>query len=267
MNNLLRDLAPITESGWETLDSEARERLAPALAARKLVDFAGPHGWQHAATKLGRTRALDAAPAEGVQARQRRVLALVELRAPFEVSLEELRDLDRGAVDTDLASLDAAAHSIAVAENTAVFHGWSEAAIAGVAQASPHDPCPLGASAEEYPRAVAGAVETLRGSGIGGPYGLALGPDQHRRVIETAEHGGTLVLDHLHKLLDGPLVWAPGVQGAIVLSMRGGDFLFDCGQDLSIGYERHDAERVQLYLEESFSFVVASPDAAVALTA
>jgi uncharacterized linocin/CFP29 family protein len=60
-------------------------------------------------------------------------------------------------------------------------------------------------------------------------------------------------------------VWAPGVQGGIVLSLRGGDFLLDCGQDLSIGYVDHDADLVRLYIEESFTFRVLEPDAAVAL--
>jgi uncharacterized linocin/CFP29 family protein len=44
MNHLLRSLAPISDAGWELLDREARECLAPALAARKLVDFSGPLG-------------------------------------------------------------------------------------------------------------------------------------------------------------------------------------------------------------------------------
>ena len=56
-----------------------------------------------------------------------------------------------------------------------------------------------------------------------------------------------------------------GVVGAIVLSMRGGDFLFECGEDLAVGYHAHDADSVHLYLVESFSFRVATPEAAVAL--
>lgn len=61
-------------------------------------------------------------------------------------------------------------------------------------------------------------------------------------------------------------MWAPGLDGALVMSKRGGDFVLDVGQDLSIGYVRHDAELVTLYLEESFSFRVTEPDAAIALT-
>ena len=266
MSHLLREQAPVTEESWRLLDTEARERLAPALAARKLVDFTGPHGWAHSATSLGRTELLPDAPGDGVAARQRRVLPLVELRAAFTVIRSELDDADRGAVDVDLDSLDEAARRVAAAENATVFQGLKAAAITGISKASPHDSIPLGEDCERYPRHVAVAVDTLRGVGVDGPYGLALGPEEHTRVLETGEHGGYPLFEHLQEILGGPIVWAPAVKGGAVLSLRGGDFLFDSGQDLSIGYLSHDTEAVELYLEESFSFLVATPDAAVPLS-
>jgi uncharacterized linocin/CFP29 family protein len=266
MNHLLRSLAPISDDGWKMLDDEARERLMPALAARKLVDFSGPRGWEYSATNLGRVSSLSSAPCEGVTGLQRRVLPVVEVRADFELSLAELRDADRGADDADLEPLDKAAHHIAVAENIAVFHGW-EGALTGIGEASPHKPIPLGEKSDNYPRPVAAAVELLLHNGISGPYGLALGGEQYRQVAQTAEHGGYPLLEHLHKILDGPIVWAPGVAGAVVVSLRGGDFQFESGQDLSIGYSGHDGKAIQLYLEESFSFHVATPEAALALSA
>ena len=264
MNHLLRSSAPVSDAGWELLDREARDRLAPALAARKLVDFSGPHGWEYSATNLGRTSPVESRSGKGVSVLMRGVLPLVEVRADFELRRSELRDADRGADDADLTALDTAARQVARAENVAVFHGYA-GAMAGIAEASPHEPIKLGATADAYPRKVAGAVEQLLCSGIAGPYGLALGRDQYRRVVETAEHGGYPLLDHLRKILEGPIVWAPGVNGAIVLSMRGGDFKFECGQDLALGYESHDGEAVRLYIEESFSFHVATPEAAVPL--
>jgi uncharacterized linocin/CFP29 family protein len=266
MSHLLREHAPLTEANWSLVDDEARERLTPALAARKLVDFAGPHGWEHSATNLGRVTELADAPGDGVSALQRKVLAVVELRASFSLSRDELRDGDRGAEDVDLAALDNAAHQIATAENRAVFHGWEAAGIIGIAQASTLDAIELGEDCATYPRHVARAVEALLHVGIEGPYGLALGPDAYTRVLETGEHGGYPLLDHLRKIIGGPLVWSPGVDGAVVVSQRGGDFLFDSGEDLSIGYDSYDAEAVELYLVESFSFRVATPEAAVALT-
>jgi uncharacterized linocin/CFP29 family protein len=265
VSHLLRDQAPITDEGWSVLDSEARERLTPPLAARKLVDFSGPHGWDHSATNLGRTEERADAPGDGIVARQRRVLGLVELRARFEISRSELDDAERGAEDVDLDALDDAARRIAAAENTAVFHGWASAGITGVIESSTNERIALGEDCERYPRHIAKAVDALRAVGIEGPYGLALSPEAHTRVLETSQHGGYPLLEHLREILSGPIVWAPGVQGGAVVSLRGGDFLFDSGQDLSIGYESHDAESVQLYLEESFSFRAATPEAAVAL--
>ncbi|MEO6857809.1 MAG: family 1 encapsulin nanocompartment shell protein [Solirubrobacteraceae bacterium] len=266
-DHLLRSQAPISDSNWKLLDDEARQRLHPALAARRLVDFLGPHGWEHSATNLGRVNPLQETPADGITALQRRVLPLVEMRAEFAISRAELRDDDRGATDTDLEPLDTATHEMAVAENRAIFHGWPAASMTGIVEASPHRDCSLGDAVEEYPRSVAGAVERLLRSGIEGPYALALGGEQYQRVVETAEHGGYPLLEHLRKILEGPIVWAPGLSGAIVLSTRGGDFQFECGQDLSLGYLDHDREEIRLYLEESFSFHVATPEAAVPLSA
>jgi uncharacterized linocin/CFP29 family protein len=265
VSHLLREHAPITEAGWSRIDDEARERLAPALAARKLVDFAGPHGWHHSATNLGHTEPISDTPAEHLAAVRRRVLPLVELRAPFSVSRTELADADRGAEDIDFGALDAAARRLAVAENAAVFHGWQAAGIVGIAQAAAHQPIALGEDCERYPRHVAKAIEALLSAGIEGGYGLALGPDAYTRVLETSEHGGYPLLEHLRQIVAGPLVWAPGVVGAVVMSLRGGDFLFDSGEDISIGFDRYDADAVHLYFEESFSFRVVTPEAAVPL--
>jgi uncharacterized linocin/CFP29 family protein len=266
VNHLLRSIAPISDAGWELIDDEAREQLTAALAARKLVDFSGPHGWEHSASPLGRTRTVESSPLEGVTATQRKVMPLVELRRDFEVTRDELRDGDRGAPDVDLEGLDKAAQEVARAENRAVFHGFPEAGIVGITPSSPHVPMLLADNADDYPGQVAQAVERLLRAGIGGPYGVALGPGCYTAVIEATEHGGYLVFDHLRKILGGPIVWAPGVDGAVVLSVRGGDYLFESGQDLSVGYDSHDADAVRLYLEESFSFRVATAEASVWLT-
>lgn len=149
-----------------------------------------------------------------------------------------------------------------MAENLAVFRGWPDALV-GMAEASGRERVSLGEVADSYPQLLAGAVEQLLCDGIGGPYGLALGGAQYRRVIETAEHGGYPLFEHLRRILEGPIVWTPGLDGAVVVSLRGGDFLFESGMDIAVGYDDH----VRLYLQESFSFQVATPEAAVAFDA
>ncbi|MCU1651290.1 MAG: Linocin bacteriocin protein, partial [Pseudonocardia sp.] len=56
MDHLLRDIAPIPTGAWAQIDDEARERLVPLLAARRVVDWTGPGGWEHSAVSLGRTQ-------------------------------------------------------------------------------------------------------------------------------------------------------------------------------------------------------------------
>jgi uncharacterized linocin/CFP29 family protein len=265
MNHLLRGYAPITEAGWKAIEDEAKPRLATYLAARKLVDFEGPKGWTHSATKLGRVTYIDG-PAEGVTAAQRRVLPLVELRTPFVVSRDELFDADRGAEDLEFPELDGAAERMAVAENVAVFYGYPAAGMSGIIERSSHPAVALGTVARDYPARVSEAVNRLLGSGIAGPYGLAVSPEVYIEILETSETGD-LLMDHVREILGGPVVRTPGLNGAVAVSLRGGDFAFDCGEDISIGYLDHNENEVRLYFEESFTFRVIEPDAAVVLTA
>jgi uncharacterized linocin/CFP29 family protein len=265
-DHLFRELAPITTAAWEAIESDVRPRLEAQLAARRLVDFEGPLGWDHAATNVGRSRTIPALSSEMI-ASQRTVLPLIEVRVDFALSRRELDDVERGARDIDLSALDTAAQQLALGENRTVFHGYEPAGIIGMSEASSHDPIALDADVSLYPAAVARAVDVLRQSGIGGPYGLAIAPDHYTEIVETTEHGGYPLFDHLREILEGAVVWAPGVSGGLVMSQRGGDFVFECGQDIAIGYTAHDATTVDLYLEESYSFRVLEPDAGIALQA
>ncbi|WP_080792471.1 family 1 encapsulin nanocompartment shell protein [Corynebacterium pacaense] len=265
MNHLLRERAPITPEMWKQIDEEATSHVSVALGARKLVDFAGPFGWEYSATSLGRVGAGVASPVADVTARSRQVLPLAELRADFPLSREELETGTRGAEDVDYDALDAAALNIARVENAAIIDGWSEVGITGILQATPHEPIVLGEDPRDFALRVAAAVAALRDAGIGGPYGIALGEDAWINVQGGSDRGGAPLLTHLGRILDGPIVWAPGISSAVVLSTRGGDFLMESGQDLAIGYAQHDASVVDLYLQETFSFRVVTPEAAIAI--
>jgi uncharacterized linocin/CFP29 family protein len=265
MDHLRRELAPISDKAWGLIEAEASRTLRHFLTARALVDFSGPHGWEHAAVNLGRVRTIEPETAGEPTANVRAAQPLVELRAPMEIPRDVIEAADRGAPDPDLAAVVEAARRLADAEDRAVFHGWEAAGVAGITPSSPHDPLTIGDSYDDYPGIVARAVARLRAAGVGGPYGIALGPRCYTGVIETTEHGGYPVLEHIKLILGGPIAWAPAVDGAVVLSMRGGDYELVCGQDTSIGYRAHDDAVVELYLEESLTFLVADARAAVHL--
>lgn len=264
MNHLHRELAPISEAAWKAVDGEAERTLRTFLAARQIVDFSGPHGWDHAVRAVGRVEQVPG-PVDGAEAGIRVAQPLVELRFPFSMARSDIDDVDRGRADPDLSAVVEAAKRAALAEDRIVFHGFKEAHIAGMADASPHRGLEIDDNYPEYPKIVAHAVSTLRNAGVDGPYAVALGPRCWTGVIETTEYGGYPVLDHLRLILGGPVVWAPAVDGAVVASLRGDDFELSCGADLAVGYAGHGPASVELFLEESITFRVLTPEAAVPL--
>jgi uncharacterized linocin/CFP29 family protein len=265
MNHLMRELAPVTDAAWTQIDEEAARSLKLFLAARRLVDFTGPLGWDYSAADTGRIEPVDGVLSGSVESVRRRVLPLVEHRAPFTLDRDELATVERGGNDPDLHAVIDAGRAAALAEDHLVFNGDPAAGIAGIITASPHEVVPIGDDYSDYPQWVAKAVTVLRSADIAGPYAIALGTCCYTGVTETIEHGGYPVLEHLRQLLGGPVVWAPAIDGAVVLSQRGGDYALTVGQDFSIGYRDSTARNVDLYIEESIAFQVNTPEAAVHL--
>ena len=175
MNNLKRELAPISTAAWKEIDDEASRVLKLKLAGRKLVDFDGPLGPTAAAVNTGRREPLSSAPAPDVEASRRQVLPLIELRSYFELSREELDSVERGAEDPELQPLIDAATRIALAEDTAIFHGYAAGGIKGIEQASSHPILPIPDDYQEYPHSIAEATRLLRLAGVDGPYAIAHG--------------------------------------------------------------------------------------------
>jgi uncharacterized linocin/CFP29 family protein len=267
MNHLFRELAPVSDAAWAEIETEATRTLRNFLAGRKVVDLTGPLGWEHSATDLGQVDvdSLRDPLADGVEAGIRRVQPLVELRTRFTMARRELDSIDRGNKAPDLEPVIEAARAAALAEDRAIFSGYEPGGIAGISTQSPHDAITIDDDYEQFPNAVARAVAILRAAGVDGPFGVALGPRCYTNVIETTQRGGYPVLEQLRLITGGPLVWAPAVDGSIVLSLRGGDFELVSGEDFSIGYAGHDADSVVLFLEESMTFRAHTPEAAVVL--
>jgi uncharacterized linocin/CFP29 family protein len=263
MNDLLRELAPVSAEAWKEIDDEAKRTLTFMLAARKLVDFTGPLGWDASSVNSGRVKTLDAAENDA-QVRLRTTQPLVEVRVPFQLERQELEAVGRGAKDPDLDAVRDAARKAALIEDGAVFHGYAEARIRGINEVAAAKALTLSDDYTAYPAVVAEAIHNLHCAGIGGPYAIALGPRCYTGLTKTTK-GGFPVIEHVRKLLEGPIVWAPAVDGASVLSMRGDDFELVVGQDFSIGYLDHTADTVRLYIQESFTFRALSPEAAIPL--
>jgi len=263
MNNLHRELAPISDAAWAQIEEETSRTLKRYLAGRRVVDVRGPQGSALSAVGTGHLRAI-AAQREGIIARQRVVKALVELRVPFELDRQAIDDVERGANDSDWQPAKDAARQIAFAEDGAIFEGYAAAGIEGIRQGTSNPVMTLPVDVRQYPEAIAQALSRLRLVGVNGPYSVLLGADAYTALAETSDHGYP-VLQHVKRLVDDKIIWAPAIVGAIVLTTRGGDFDLQLGQDVSIGYSSHTDARVSLYLQETFTFLLLTAEAAVAL--
>jgi len=263
MNNLHRELAPISNGAWAQIEEEASRTLKRHLAARHVVDVQGPKGSDFSAAGTGHIRPIEA-PGDGIQAAQRELKALVEFRVPFELTRQAIDDVERGANDSDWSSLKEAARKIAFAEDRAVFEGYAPAQIQGIQQGASNPVLTLPTDIKGYPDTVAKAVSELRLGGVNGPYALVLGSEPYT-AIGGGSDDGYPVLKHIRPLVDGEIVWAPAIKGGFALTTRGGDFALHIGQDISIGYLSHSDSVVRLYFQETFTFLMLTSEAAVVL--
>ena len=265
MNNLHRELAPVSAGAWAQIEQEAARTFKRHLAGRRVVDVSGPAGEALSAVGTGHLRDIEA-PGDGVIARQRQVAALVELRASFTLDREQIDDVARGAQDSDWQPVKDAARKLAFAEDLAIFEGYPAAGITGIRPGSSNQVITLPGDPRAYPEAVAQALSQLRVAGVGGPYSVVLSADAFTAVSETSDHGYPLI-EHIKRQVNGDIVWAPAIDGAIVLTTRGGDFDLQLGQDVAIGYAAHSTGAVEFYLQETVTFLMFTAEAAVGLAA
>jgi len=261
---LRRSLAPLTDAAWTAIDETARRTLRPLLSARSVVDVDGPHGPEFAAVNLGRLEISRKKSASAVPWGIRQVQPLIEVRLPFLLEQMELDNITRGSADPDLSRLEAAARQLAAFEESAIYHGFADAQLKGLLASCSHKPLKLAPKPEQWPQVIGDGLKALRTGGIDGPFALVLSVDSFH-ALEAAGSGSYPPEKRIRALIQGPLLWSPALKGGVLLSTRGGDFSLAIGQDIAIGYASHDREQIELYLEESFTFRVLGPAAAVEL--
>src|SRR5260370_38785048 len=222
MNNLHRELAPISDGAWAQIEQEAARTLKRYLAGRRVVDVKEPGGVMLAAVGTGHLHKIEA-PGEGIVARQREVKSVVELRVPFELDRHAIDDVERGAYDSDWQPLKDAAKRIAFAEDRAIFEGYSAAGIQGIRQGTSNPVMTLPADVLHYPQAIAESLSRLRLVGVGGRYSVLLGAAAYTALDESTDHGYPS-LYHIRELIDNEIMWAPPIAGAFVVTTRRGHF-------------------------------------------
>ncbi|AQH00715.1 bacteriocin [Burkholderia sp. KK1] len=263
MNNLHRELAPISDDAWEQIEAEVARTFKRSVAGRRVVDVKSPGGVALAAIGTGHQTNI-AAPKKGVAAKLNDVRQLVQLSVPFTLQREAVDSVERDSNDGDWQPAKTAASELALAEDSAIFDGFGAAGIVGIRQGSSNPSTVLPADVADYPAAVSQALEKLRLAGVEGPYSVLLGADAYTALAEASDQGYP-VIQHIKRIVSGEVIWAPALQGGCVLSTRGGDYELHIGQDLSIGYTSHTDTTVQLYLRETLTFLMLTSEASVSI--
>jgi uncharacterized linocin/CFP29 family protein len=262
---LRRQHSPLAKESWRLIDEQAREVLRGNLSARKFVDVSGPHGWAHAAVNVGRLDPGRVDAGGGVFYGIRKVLPLVEVRVPFVLDLWQLDDAVRGALDPDLNPLIEAANKLAAFEERAIYNGFAAAGIVGMAQASTHEPLALGRESG-WAEAISRGVVMLKAAGEPPPHVLIAGPQVFAALDRTV--GQYPLRKQIEQIIGGEIVLAPYAGGGFLLPAQSeGDFELSLGQDIAVGFDHQETQKIRLFMTESFTFRVIEPQAVVTLRA
>ncbi len=204
----------------------SQTNLTTTLAGRKLVDFDGPKGQRKSAVSTGRVKPVEPGAARTAsRATVRKILPLTELRAVFELSREELDAVDRGAGQSGPRSGDGRRQAdrawprimrhfprLCAGQDRRYLRSGRRAA----RSRSPtitrtiRSPSPMRSPACAMPASMAPMRSRSGRNAIPGS--------------TDATKNGYPVIQHVRRLIDGRSSDAPAVDGAVVLSMRGGDF-------------------------------------------
>ncbi|MDJ0801621.1 MAG: family 1 encapsulin nanocompartment shell protein [Desulfobacterales bacterium] len=270
MDILKRELAPIPAEAWAEIDAQATRSLKAILSARKVIDLAGPMGPDFPGVPEGRLDFPDQQPGDGLNYGIHKVHHLVETRIPFSLDINEMDNAVRGAKDLDLGNLEAAAQKIALFEESVVYHGLPDANIHGLKQCQGDECLSIGATPEQLLEGIAGGLTAFAGRSVEGPFAFVVGPKLWSRM--SAHFQGYPVKMQAENILGGQVHLSPYLSGdfaneAYMLSQRGGDFEIILGNDLAIGYERHDTDTVTLYFTSSFTFRILDAAGVIHFTA
>ncbi|KUK23348.1 MAG: encapsulin [Synergistetes bacterium] len=263
MDFLRRNISPLTAKQWEEIDKRAKEVFSTQLHGRAVVDVVGPFGWEYAAHPTGEIELLSKED-DAVKFGLRKALPLVELKSYFYLDLNELDKLERGQPAIDLSALEEAVRNVAVFEDGAIFEGCEQSGIKGFLAYKEERSIPSSTTEEEFLESLYKAMANFSLNGISGPYTLVINIDKWVEIVKASKHYP------IHKKVEdilkgGKVLLTPRISDGLLVSERGGDFELILGQDLSIGYEATEGSKVKLFITETFTFRIITPEALIHL--
>jgi uncharacterized linocin/CFP29 family protein len=262
MEWLRRNAAPLSAKVWKEIDDIAGAMFKQTVVGRRITDFDGPRGWNHVATQLGTFKPAHAPQSSGkVHFLVPDVLLLTELRAEFEVPWADIDIFERVGPTLESKSIEDAAREIALAEDALLFFGTSTTP--GLLK---HPETPrIALSDWSLPGRLVtdllAAVQKLDTAGVKGPYEAVLSSQHYYSYLRQTGEGGVYPAAKQLNLVLEEVRHSPVINGAVLLSTRGGDFLTTVGGDFTVGYRWHDEKAVHLFCVETIAPQLLTPEA------
>lgn len=257
-------MAPISEATWKEIKKQTKTVLTNSLTARKFVDIDGPHGPKFAAVSTGRFKTPRKEWQSGMNYGIRDSMPLVEIRKPFELDMFELENIDRGAKDIDFSSLEVAAKGLANFEESIIYKGLDTAGVIGLEKSSNYRPERLPNKPKDILKTIGAQINRLQNNSVQSPYSFIVEENYWLELINLTD--GYPIIQQLKDLLKGEIIVNNSNNNSFLVSKRGGDYEMTIGQDTTIGYDSHNTKIIKLFLTESFTFRVLSPESLIVLT-
>jgi uncharacterized linocin/CFP29 family protein len=262
MEWLRRNAAPLSAKVWNEIDNIAGSMFKQTVVARRIVDFDGPRGWGHVATQLGTFKPAQIQQQSGkVRFWIPDVMLLTELRADFSIPWADIDIFERVGPTLESKSIEEAAREMALAEDALIFYGSSTNPGILTSRETPRVALSDWSQPGRLVADLLAAVEKLDTMGIKGPYEAVLSPHHYYSYLRQTGEGGVypaakqlgIVITKVHN--------SPTVDGAVLFSTRGGDFMVIVGGDFAIGYRSHDDKAVHLFCVETIAAQTLTPEA------
>jgi uncharacterized linocin/CFP29 family protein len=262
MEWLRRNAPSLSDKVWNAIDQTAASMFKQTVVARRIADFDGPKGWNHVATQLGTYKSIGGRHASNkVRLSVPEVMLLTELRAEFALAWSAIDIFERVGPPLESEPIEEAAREVALAEDRLVFFGNN----ANPGLLTSHESPRIALSDWSVPGRVVTdlltAVEKLDEIAIKGPYEAVLSPAHYYSYLRQTGEGGSYPAAKQLGIVLEKVYSSPVIDGAVLFSTRGSDFLITVGGDLTVGYRAHDDTSLHLFCVETVSAQLLTPKA------
>jgi uncharacterized linocin/CFP29 family protein len=262
MKFLNREAAPISQEMWGMIDENLMALLAKRLLLRSVVDFEEGYDFTTDAVATGNLRTVS--ESGGVRIGVREPILMAEVRHDFSIPKTTLEAMKRDIEDFDDTPMREAANAFGSAENGMILEGLEALGTPGILGALTQKTLQA-TGAKELMVSAAKSLGMFNGEFVDGPFKILVSSATFAQLAVEAEAGETMKQKLENIFGAGALVItdAVGDDKALVISQRGGDFVFYSGLDVHVGFESESADALNFFLIESGAFRVINPEAAV----